>query len=189
VTFRAKQLIFLGPPGAGKGTQADLLAKVLEVPKISTGDLLRAEVKAQTPLGLEAKAYMDAGNLVPDDVLVGMVKGQLEQAAQGWILDGFPRTLPQAEALDHLLQASNPAVINLDVPDEVIVDRLRERGRADDQEEVVRHRLHVYRVSTQPLIDYYRQRQCLTHVNGNRSMADVHSELKALVMNNGSVPG
>ena len=178
------RLIFLGPPGAGKGTQAVLLADDFGVPQISTGDLLRGEVKAGTDLGLEAKAFMDRGDLVPDPVLVGMVRGQLQIHSAGWILDGFPRTLPQAEALDQLLvDLGQPydAVISLDVPDEVIVERLLSRGRSDDTEETIRYRLEVYRKQTQPLIDYYSQRQVLRPVDGNCEVDLLHHQLQELV--------
>ncbi len=183
------RLIFLGPPGAGKGTQAERLADQFQIAKISTGDLLRAEVKAETQLGLEAKSYMDAGDLVPDNVLVGIVRSKLESIDPGWILDGFPRTLPQAEALETLLTdlcQDYECVINLDVPDDVIVERLKERGRTDDREDLIRHRLEVYRQQTQPLIEYYEQRQRLSRVNGDRDISVVHEELKSLVSIAGS---
>ncbi|NJM00784.1 MAG: adenylate kinase [Synechococcaceae cyanobacterium SM2_3_2] len=178
------RLIFLGPPGAGKGTQAVLLADDFGVPQISTGDLLREQAKAGTDLGLEAKAFMDRGDLVPDPVLIGIVQGQLQVHSDGWILDGFPRTLPQAEALDQLLaDLGQPydAVISLDVPDEVIVERLLSRGRADDTEETIRYRLEVYRTQTQPLIDYYSQRQVLRPVNGNCEVDLLHHHLHSLI--------
>ncbi len=189
------RLIFLGPPGSGKGTQATKLAELWNIPKISTGDLLRAEVKAETPLGQQAKSYMDAGDLVPDEILIGMVKDRLEDNSEGWILDGFPRTLPQAQALDELLPQMDQHiehVINLEVPDEVIVSRLMERkeqqGRSDDGSEAqIRHRLDVYRELTAPLIPYYKSKQCLNQVNGDRPVDHIHHELRSLV-NNGSAP-
>nr|WP_279611547.1 adenylate kinase [Thermostichus vulcanus] len=180
----------MGPPGAGKGTQAERLAAAYHMPKISTGDLLRAEVKAQTPLGSQAKVYMDAGELVPDAVLVGMVKGQLQKSPeQGWILDGFPRTLPQAEALEELLKdlgQDYDHVLNLDVPDQVLVARLlargQEQGRSDDADEaVILKRLEVYRQQTAPLIDFYEAKGRLQRVNGNQSMELVQEHLQALV--------
>ncbi|MEN9231921.1 MAG: adenylate kinase [Thermostichus sp. DG02_5_bins_236] len=184
------RLIFLGPPGAGKGTQAERLAAIYHMPKISTGDLLRAEVKAQTPLGSEAKVYMDAGELVPDAVLVGMVKGQLQKSPeQGWILDGFPRTLPQAEALEELLKdlgQDYDHVLSLDVPDQVLVARLlargQEQGRSDDADEaVILKRLEVYRQQTAPLINFYETKGRLQRVNGDQSMESVQEHLQALV--------
>ncbi len=188
------RLIFLGPPGAGKGTQAERLAAAFHMPKISTGDLLRAEVKAQTPLGSQAKVYMDAGELVPDEVLVGMVKGQLQQSPeQGWILDGFPRTLPQAEALEVLLKdlgQDYDHVLNLDVPDDVVVTRLlargKEQGRSDDADEaVILKRLEVYRQQTAPLIDFYRAKGRLQQVNGDQPMDSVQEHLQALLQRSG----
>lgn len=147
------------------------------------------EVKAETPLGQEAKPYMDAGNLVPDPILIGMVKGRLTENEKGWILDGFPRTLPQAKALDELLPELDQQiehVINLDVPDDVILHRLMEgtdrQDRSDDKsEDLIRHRLEVYRELTAPLISYYESRQCLNRVDGNRPVEAIHHELKELV--------
>ncbi len=188
------RLIFLGPPGAGKGTQAERLAAAFHMPKISTGDLLRAEVKAQTLLGSQAKVYMDAGELVPDAVLVGMVKGQLQQSPeQGWILDGFPRTLPQAEALEVLLKdlgQDYDHVVNLDVPDDVLVARLlargQEQGRSDDADEaVILKRLEVYRQQTAPLIDFYEAKGRLQRVDGDQSMDSVQEHLQALLQRSG----
>ncbi len=178
------RLIFLGPPGAGKGTQAGLLASDFGIPQISTGEHLRAEVKAGTELGLKAKAFMDKGDLVPDPILITLVRNLLHQQANGWILDGFPRTLSQAEALDQLLadlQQPYDSVISLDVPDDVIVERLLSRGRGDDTPETIRHRLDVYRQQTQPLIDYYSRRQSLQQVDGNQAVDQLHSHLYGLV--------
>lgn len=178
------RLIFLGPPGAGKGTQAGLLASDFGIAQISTGDHLRAEVKAGTELGLEAKGYIDRGDLVPDPILIALVKNLLGHQANGWILDGFPRTLPQAEALDQLLtelQQPYDSVISLDVPDDVIVERLLSRGRSDDTPETIRYRLDVYRKQTQPLIDYYSRRQSLQQVDGNQAVDQLHQHLHALV--------
>lgn len=179
------QLIFLGPPGAGKGTQALLLAEFLQVPHISTGDILRAAVAAQTPLGIQAQSYMDRGELVPDQLLLDLVEERLAQpdTEKGWILDGFPRTVPQATFLgEHLAQKSQGVpvrVLNLDVPDEVIVTRLLARGRADDAEETIRRRLQVYREQTAPLIDYYSDRDQLISINGHQSMESVTADLKS----------
>ncbi len=184
------RLIFLGPPGAGKGTQAERLSAIYRTPKISTGDLLRAEVKAQTPLGQQAKVYMDAGELVPDEVLIGMVKSRLQQLPeQGWILDGFPRTLVQAEALEELLRELGQDydhVLNLEVPDEVVVARLlargKEQGRSDDADEaVILKRLQVYRQQTAPLIDFYEAKGRLRRINGNQPMEVVQQHLQTLL--------
>lgn len=180
------RLIFLGPPGAGKGTQAKVLAGMVEVPHISTGDILRSAVAASTELGVKAKSYMDEGKLVPDDLILDMVGSRLDEsdAQQGWILDGFPRNVSQAEFLDVLLEQISQqydCVVNLDVPDEVIVSRLLERGRADDNEEVIRTRLAVYREQTEPLIDFYRERQLLVSIDGNQPVEDVTQDLKQII--------
>lgn len=180
------RLIFLGPPGAGKGTQAQVLAKGYGVPHISTGDILRAAVSAETDLGRKAKGYMDRGELVPDDLILDLVGSRLEEkdAQSGWILDGFPRNVSQARFLDILLEQMNQmyeCVVNLDVPDEVIVSRLLERGRADDNEDVIRRRLSVYRDQTTPLIDFYRERQMLVSIDGNQPIEHVTDKLTEIV--------
>ena len=185
------QLIFMGPPGAGKGTQAQLLAALWKIPHISTGDILRACVVAKTALGEKAQAYMDAGELVPDQLLKDIVQERMKQpdASAGWILDGFPRTVPQAEFFDKLLCDVGGAAsksgkdcdlraVNLDVPDNVLVARLLSRGRQDDNEETIRRRLQVYREQTEPLIEFYRDRQQLVAVDGNRVMELVTAELQ-----------
>jgi adenylate kinase len=180
------RLIFIGAPGAGKGTQARILADLCGIPHISTGDILRSAVTNQTPLGVQAKAYMDRGDLVPDSLVVDLIRERLNEpdAQKGWILDGFPRNVSQAEYLDTLLEKINQHydnVINLEVPDEVLVDRLLGRGRADDTEEVIRQRLQVYREQTAPLIEFYHQREKLVSVNGHQTMEEVTADLKALV--------
>jgi adenylate kinase len=180
------RLIFLGPPGAGKGTQATLLAHSLSIPHISTGDILRSAVAEKTDLGLKAQSYMDQGELVPDQLMLGMIGDRLTRldTKSGWILDGFPRNVTQASFLDELLgeiHQSYDAVVNLDVPDEVLVARLLERGRKDDKEDVIRNRLEVYRNQTAPLIDFYRDRQHLVSINGNQSVDTVTSDLKRIV--------
>ena len=185
------QLIFMGPPGAGKGTQAQLLAALWKIPHISTGDILRACVVAKTPLGLKAQAYMDAGDLVPDELLMDIVQERLNQpdASSGWILDGFPRTVPQAAFFDKLLcdvgtegsksgKDCDIRAVNLDVPDNVLVTRLLSRGRQDDNEETIRRRLQVYREQTEPLIEFYSAREQLVAVDGNRDMEVVTAELQ-----------
>lgn len=169
------RIIFLGPPGSGKGTQAKLLADRLGVPAISTGEILRAAVREGTPLGLQAKAVMEAGELVPDDLMIALVSERLsaEDAKRGFILDGFPRTVDQAEALERLLTGNGTplsAVLNLSVPEAVLVDRMHGRstaeGRADDRPETIRERLRVYRQKTEPLAGFYRGRKLLTDVDG-----------------------
>jgi adenylate kinase len=157
----AVRLVLVGPPGAGKGTQAVRLAERLDVPHISTGDLFRANLGKKTALGLEAQRYMDAGELVSDEVTVGMVRERLaeDDASKGFILDGFPRTVAQAEALAGLLDAAGnqlDAVVSLEVPEDLLVQRMLGRGRADDTEDVIRRRQEVYREETEPLLRHYR---------------------------------
>ena len=157
------RLVLVGPPGAGKGTQAVRLAERLDVPHISTGDLFRANLAEMTPLGVEAKRYMDAGDLVPDEVTCGMVRSRLGEpdAGKGFILDGFPRNLPQADALDAMLDdlgVELDAVVEFSVEDDVVFERLEVRGRSDDREDVIRNRQKVYRDETAPLLDHYRDK-------------------------------
>jgi adenylate kinase len=179
-------LIFLGPPGSGKGTQASLLAQISDIPHISTGDILRGAILAQTSLGQKAQSYMDRGELVPDALILDLVKERLGRpdAQKGWILDGFPRTVEQAIFLDKLLEVQknvSQSVVNLDVADEAIVDRLLKRGRTDDTEETIRRRLEVYREKTAPLIDYYRDRGMLHSIDGNRLPEEVTESLKQAI--------
>ena len=157
------RLVLLGPPGAGKGTQAAILSDKLNIPHISTGDLFRANIGEGTPLGVEAKSYMDAGKLVPTDVTARMVEDRLSQddAANGFLLDGFPRTVEQAEILKDLLAKKDQVldgVLNFQVSDDVVVERMLARGRADDNEETIRTSMSVYRDETMPLIDYYGEK-------------------------------
>mgnify|MGYP006266229183 CR=1 FL=1 len=179
-------MIFLGPPGAGKGTQAKMLSEICGVPHISTGDILRGAVAEKTSLGQKAEKLMAAGELVPDDLMLDLIRERLAQAdaQNGWILDGFPRNVPQAEFMDQLLaEISQPYdfVINLEVPDEVLVARLLSRGRKDDSKDVIEHRLQVYREQTQPLIEFYRSRQKLVSIDGNRPMEKVTSAIQAII--------
>ena len=155
------RLVLLGPPGAGKGTQAAILSEKLGVPHISTGDLFRANIGQATPLGLEAKKYLDAGDLVPSEITNNMVKARVAEpdAANGFLLDGFPRTVDQAQALEAILAELNTkldAVLSFIVDEDVVVERMLARGRADDKEDVIRNRLRVYREETAPLLDYYK---------------------------------
>jgi adenylate kinase len=163
------RLVLVGPPGAGKGTQAITLSAQLGIPHISTGDLFRAHVGEQTPLGKEAKRYMDSGELVPDSVTNEMVRERLaeQDAEAGFLLDGFPRNTKQAEVLGQILSESDlalDAVIQLEVPEDVVVGRLLSRGRADDSEDVIRRRQQVYTSETAPLLEYYAD--ILTTVDG-----------------------
>jgi adenylate kinase len=184
------RFIFLGAPGAGKGTQAKVLADFHKIPHISTGDILRAAVQHQTNLGIQAKGYMNRGELVPDQLVIDLIHERLGEAdAQlGWILDGFPRNVAQAEFLDTLLDEIGQIcdhAVNLRVPSEVLVQRLLSRGlaegRADDTESVIRNRLQVYEDQTAPLIAFYQGRQKLVSINGDQPMAEVTQALKSLV--------
>jgi adenylate kinase len=179
------KLIFLGPPGAGKGTQGKIVADRHGIPHISTGDILREAISNQTPLGIKAKTYMDKGDLVPDDLILELISERLqaEDAKDGWVLDGFPRNVSQADFLSDLLEKLDQkcnGVINLDVPDQVLMKRLLGRGRKDDNEETIANRLHVYREQTAPLIDYYQQHHLLKTVNGDRQLEEISQELEAI---------
>jgi adenylate kinase len=154
------RIVLIGPPGAGKGTQAAILGTALDVPHISTGDLFRDHVGGRTPLGLRASEYLDAGALVPDDVTNAMVRQRLAapDTGKGFLLDGFPRTTAQATVLAEVLAADGQqldAVVEFDVPQDVVIQRLLRRGRTDDTEQVVRQRQKVYRAQTAPLLGYY----------------------------------
>lgn len=203
-------IIFLGPPGAGKGTQAQRICAALNIPQISTGDILRRAIKEQTPTGIKAKSFIDAGKLVPDEVIIDIVKDRLAQpdAQQGYILDGFPRTVPQAEALESIARID--AVIELAVDDEHLVNRLSGRRvclkcgatyhvsrlngkttcdacgeelvqRNDDKAETVLNRLKVYHEQTAPLVDFYTGRKLLQRIDGAQDMDVIyHSILETL---------
>ena len=169
------RVIMMGPPGAGKGTQATFVAEHFGIPAISTGDIFRANVAEGTPLGVEAKRYMDAGEYVPDEITNKMVRNRIDEpdAEPGFLLDGYPRTLAQVEELDGMVEFTGhrlDAVVVLTVDDEEIVQRLLQRaeveGRADDTEDVIRRRQEVYREQTEPLIEVYRERGILLEVDG-----------------------
>ena len=203
-------IIFLGPPGAGKGTQAQRVCSALNIPQISTGDILRRAIKEQTPTGVKAKAFIDAGKLVPDEVIIDIVKDRLAQSdcAGGYILDGFPRTVPQAEALEGI--AAIDAVIELDVADEKLIERLSGRRvclkcgatyhvsrlngetkcaacgdtliqRDDDKAETVLNRLTVYHNQTAPLVDFYRERGLLKVIDGAQDMDTIFASIMDIV--------
>ena len=180
------RLVLLGAPGSGKGTQAARLREYLQVPHISTGDLLRAEVAAQSPLGLQAKEVMARGDLVSDDILLGMLRDRFsrDDTRAGFILDGYPRNLAQAAALGELLAdlgQSFDAAVQLEVDNELLVERLAGRaqaeGRADDNPESVRKRLQVYDQQTAPVIEYYRQQGQLTAIDGVGSLDEVFNRI------------
>ncbi len=177
-----QRLLFLGPPGAGKGTQAELLAERHGLLHLSTGDLLRGEVKAGTALGQEAEAVMARGELVSDALVLAIVRSRLEGHTGGWLLDGFPRNLAQAEALDDLLAELDQRierVLLLELEDGVLIQRLLSRGRADDNEAVIRNRLVVYQEQTAPLIDHYRQLGLLCSVEASGTVEAIAERIVA----------
>ena len=154
------RVVLLGPPGAGKGTQAVKLSEKLGIPQISTGDLFRKNISEGTPLGVEAKRYLDAGDLVPSELTNKLVEDRIEQpdAVDGFILDGYPRSVEQAQAFDEMLKNHNTkldAVLEFAVSEAELFERLKSRGRADDTEEVIHNRMQVYRDETEPLLEYY----------------------------------
>jgi adenylate kinase len=178
-------VIFLGPAGAGKGTQAARLAERIGVPRISTGDMLREALAEGNPLGRAAAPYLERGDLVPDDLLITMIRERIAEGdcAQGYVLDGFPRTLPQAEALEQMLgsEAGRAVVLNLEVPRDELMRRLSGRGRDDDRGQAVEHRLQDYEDQTRPLVDFYSKRGQLHRVNGFRPMDAVSTDLQQIV--------
>ena len=180
-----QRLLFLGPPGAGKGTQAQRLAEREDLLHLSTGDLLRAEVQAGTPLGQEAESVMARGELVSDALVLAIVRARLEQFSGGWLLDGFPRNLAQAEALDGLLASLDQRierVVLLELDDAVLIQRLLGRGRADDNAEVIANRLQVYRDQTAPLIAHYERLGLLSRVDGAGSIPEIEARLAAALV-------
>jgi adenylate kinase len=193
------RLILMGPPGAGKGTQAKVLAERLDIPAISTGDIFRANVSRATPLGLEAKRYMDAGDYVPDDVTNAMVRDRIaeEDALAGFLLDGYPRTVAQVDELDAMLSSSGfalDAAVVLTVDRDELVQRLLKRaqteGRADDTEEVVRRRQEIYAEQTAPLLEVYAGRGLLIEVDGMGPVDEVTARVfAALDQTNGANAG
>lgn len=184
-------LILFGPPGSGKGTQSEKLVKKYGFIHLSTGNLLRQEIQEKTPLGLEAKKFMDSGQLVPDEVVIGMIDSCIEKHAdsKGFLFDGFPRTVAQAEALDKLLSFRKTAidkVIALDVNESELVSRLLKRGetssRSDDSDEnVIRRRFDVYRQETEPVAEYYREQNKLESVEGVGGIDDIFQKITAVI--------
>jgi adenylate kinase len=176
------RVVLLGPPNAGKGTQAETLRTRLGVPGISTGDMLRREAASGTPLGKRVAGIMDSGALVDDDTMAEVVRERLRQpdTRRGFLLDGYPRTLEQAETLDGILRTAGQAldaVLLITVPEDELVRRALARGRSDDREEVIRERFRVYREKTEPLVGYYRRLGLLREVDGHRPIEEVGRQL------------
>ena len=172
------KLLFIGPPGAGKGTQANLFCTKYGLDHLSTGDLLRDEVSSGSVLGRQASELMNKGELVSDELVLSIVEGRLVNIKKGWLLDGFPRTVNQANSLKKLLEKINQpleAVISIKVTDDYLIKRLLARGREDDNEEVIANRLKIYREQTSPLIDLYGQQGILVGIDGNADIDVVFS--------------
>ena len=191
------RLLLIGPPGAGKGTQAVEMSRAFGVPAVSTGDIFRANVKNETPLGLQAKSFMDAGNNVPDSLTNDLITDRLadDDCARGFLLDGYPRTTDQVRHLDDFLATHDSAlnvVVQLLAEPDVVVERLRKRaleqGRTDDDEAVVRHRLEVYSNQTAPLIDVYTDRGLVVAIDGIGEIADVTGRIMSALEGRGIRP-
>ena len=184
-------IVILGPPGAGKGTQGKLIAKDAGIPHINTGDIFRAECAAGTELGQKVNSIIDAGDLVPDELTTEIVRARLAQddTARGFVLDGFPRTLTQAEGLDRVLSEIDrgelSVVLDFELPDEMALERLLGRasveGRSDDAPDKVQHRLDVYHRQTEPLVEYYRARDLLVPIHADKSVEDVSAEVQQVL--------
>ncbi|RDE09767.1 adenylate kinase [Pelagibacterium lacus] len=186
------RLVLLGPPGAGKGTQAKILVDTYSIPQLSTGDMLRAAIADKTPLGLEAKAIVDRGDLVSDDIVSGIISERMDRpdCANGFILDGFPRTIAQAEALTHMLDRKGlhlDAVIEIKADPDVLVERIINRAkesggaRADDNEDVLRKRLDVYNEQTAPLVNFYSGQGVLKSVDGMAPIDEVTAAIRSAI--------
>jgi len=181
------QLIIFGIPGVGKGTQAELISEKLNLFHLSTGEFLRKAIADKTDLGKKAKEIVEGGCLVPDDIMIGIVKEALEKniTAGGFILDGFPRTLEQAAALDKIFEQmnfKNLRVLHLTVHQDEIVNRLIKRGRTDDNEEIILHRLRVYESSTKPVIDYYNSKcNCVIEIDGTGEIEEINKKILLLL--------
>ena len=176
-----KHLLFLGPPGAGKGTQAAFLSEANSYLHLSTGELLRKEIELHTDLGRKVKDIMNKGELVSDQMVLEIVKKNLEKDNKGWILDGYPRNLSQVNSLnDVLLNINQPLeiVFYLDIPEEVLIKRLLMRGRKDDNEESIKTRLKIYKETTKPLIEYYEKLSLLKYINADGDLKTISAEIK-----------
>ena len=176
-----KHLLFLGAPGAGKGTQTELLSKNNSYLHLSTGELLRKEIEMNTILGKQVKETINRGELVSDDLVLKIVKQNLDQDNKGWILDGYPRNLTQANSLNKiLLEINQPleVVFYLDIPEEVLIQRLLLRGRKDDTEDTIRRRVDIYKKTTEPLIQYFKDLSLLEYIDGNKDLNTISSDIK-----------
>ena len=180
------RLLFLGPPGAGKGTQASLICNTRGMKHLSTGDLLRAEVSAKSNLGKEAEAIMNRGDLVSDELVLAIVENQLKlNSVNGWILDGFPRTLVQASALEKILDSLNmpiESVISLVLDDSIILGRLLSRGRNDDNESVILKRLRLHREKTEPLISFYEKKGILKSIEAGGTIEEISAQIVNVII-------
>jgi adenylate kinase len=180
------RMVFIGPPGAGKGTQAERLVKTYGMAHLSTGDMLRAARDTKTEVGVKADKFMSSGALVPDDIIIAIIAERLTQpdCQKGYLLDGFPRTIAQAEELDRMLaEKGTPldAVLELQVPEEELFQRLAGRGRADDTPEVIRQRLVAYRKQTEPLLEYYGRRGAIKSINGLGTVDEIFDRARAVL--------
>jgi len=176
-----KYLLFLGPPGAGKGTQAGLMSQASKYLHLSTGELLRKEVEMKTNLGIQVKEIINSGNLVKDELVLEIVRKNLLKKNKGWILDGYPRNISQANSLNKVLEDINQSlemVFYLDVNEEILVKRLLNRGRTDDNEDIIRTRLSIYKETTEPLIDFYKDKNILKYIDGDRELKIISDEIK-----------
>ena len=191
--IKMKNIVIFGAPGSGKGTQSDLMTEHYGLQHISTGDVLRNEIKKGTELGKLAASYIDGGNLIPDDLMINILAGVYDEFGRGHkgvIFDGFPRTIPQAEALEKMLDERGDkvaAMIELDVPEEELMQRLikrgRESGRADDNEETIKKRLVIYHQQTQPLIQWYKKEGLHHHINGHGTLERIFADIQKVIDN------
>tara|TARA_Y100001970_G_scaffold163231_1_gene199528 strand:- start:233 stop:781 length:549 start_codon:yes stop_codon:yes gene_type:complete len=176
-----KHLLFLGAPGAGKGTQAELLSKTNSYLHLSTGELLRREIERNTNLGIKVKDIINKGELVNDELVLEIVEKNLDKDNKGWILDGYPRNLSQADSLNEVLIKINQPlemVFYLDIPEEVLIERLLLRGRKDDNEETIKTRLNIYKKTTEPLIEYFRDLSLLEYIDADRDLKTISADIK-----------